>query len=233
VQNLPLSRPWTDTSVGSTVAAASTSAAVEGPVPPDQIRLLALPSPTEILGPDERSWRAWASWRLWTQFIMETVVGVSDRRKRKKRRQSRTSGAVNANPLARRRSGGMGMRIVRSSLLVVKVLSISRLCVDPTTRPRPVVAALLLAVAVVDPVIDHDEVVGVGHEREEGERSAEAVDELGWKEGGWCLDYGWAGAVPCWCVGSQCASDGASWEWWGRVCCIPMNGGYRSVSTPV
>jgi hypothetical protein len=83
----------------------------------------------------------------------------------------------------------------------VKVLSISRLCVDPTTRPRPVVAALLLAVAVVDPVIDYDEVVGVGHERRKGKG---VRGDGGWAEveGGWVvcgLRLGWRCSMPvCW-----------------------------------
>ena len=165
---------------------------------------------------------------------METVVGMSDgehRRKRKKRRQSRTSGT--ANPLARRRPGGMGMRIVRSSLLVVKVLSISRLCLDPTTRPRPVVAALLLAVAVVDPAIDHDE-VGVGYEKEDRERSMRRrwMSWGGRRVGGVWVTVGLA-LFHAGVLGLSALSDRASWEWWGRVCCIPTNGGYRSVSAPV
>ena len=164
---------------------------------------------------------------------METVVGVSDKRKRKKRRQSRTSNGA-ANTLARRRPRGMGMRILRSSLLVVKVLSISRLCVDPTTRPRPVVAALLLAVAVVDPVIDHDEVVGVGHEREERERSIRRrwMSWGGRRVGGVWVTVGLA-LFHAGVLGLSALSDSASWQWWGRVCCIPMDGGYRSVSTSV
>ena len=231
MQNLPLSRPWTDTSGGSTVATTPESATVEGPIPPEQSRLLALPSPTEILGPDERSWRAWASWKLWTRFIMETVIGVSNgehRRKQKKRRQSRTS-----DPFVRRRPGGLGMRIMRSSLLVVKVLTISRLCLDPTTRPRPVVATLLLAVAVVDSVIDHDE-VGVGHEREERGRSMQRrwMSWRGRRLGGVWITVGLA-LFHVGVLGLSALSDGASWQWWGKVCCIPMDGGYRSMSTPV
>jgi hypothetical protein len=228
VQNLPLSRPWADASSGSTVATAAASATVEGSIPLEQSRLLALPSPTEILGPDERSWRAWASWKLWTRFIMKTIVGASGsehRRKWKKRRQS------NVNSLVRRRPGSMGMRIVRSSLLVVKVLTIPRLCLNPTMRPRPVVAALLLAVAVVDSVLDHDE-VGVGHEREERERSTwrRWISWRGRRLGSVWIPIGLA-LFHAGVLGLSALSDGTSWEWWGNVCCIPIVGGYRSVST--
>ncbi|KIM42420.1 hypothetical protein M413DRAFT_444837 [Hebeloma cylindrosporum] len=237
-QNLPLSRLWTNASEGSTVATSPAGGAtVDGTVPPEQSRLLALPSPTEILGPDERSWRAWASWKLWTRFIMETVIGVSDsehRRRRKKRRQSRTFNA-NANRFVRR---GMGMRIVRSALLVAKVLTIPRLCLDPTTRPRPVVAALLLAVAVVDSVIDHDGVVGVGHEREERGRERSTTRRrwmscIGRRMGSVWITVGLAlfhvGVLGL----SGALSGSAPWDWWGQLCCIPMDGGYLLVSTPV
>ena len=157
---------------------------------------------------------------------METVIGVSDterRGKRRKRRQSRTS---SSNSLVRRRP--MGMRVVRSSLLVVKVLTIPRLCLDPTARPRPVVAALLLAVAVADSVIDHDE-VGVGHEREGRSTRRRWMSWHGRRLGSVWITVGLA-AFHFGVLGVSALSGGASWEWWGKVCCIPTDGGYRLVS---
>lgn len=48
----------------------------------------------------------------------------------------------------------MRWRLIRSSLLVVKALTVSRVCLDPTTRPRPAVVAFLLIAAVADTVVD-------------------------------------------------------------------------------
>ena len=164
---------------------------------------------------------------------METVVGVSDTERRGKRRKRRHSRTSSSNPLVRRRSvaGGMGMRIVRSSLLVVKVLTIPRLCFDPTMRPRPVVAALLLAVAVADSVIDHDE-VSVGHEREGRSTRRRWMSWRGRRVGGVWITVGLA-AFHFGVLGVSVLSGGASWEWWGKLCCVPTDGGYRLVSTPV
>ncbi|KAF8898129.1 kinase-like domain-containing protein [Gymnopilus junonius] len=90
--------------------------------------LLALPSPVEILGPAE-------------------VLYRKERPRKKKKR----NGIVH-----RGGRSGLSLRLLRSTLLVIKVLTIPRICPDPLTHPRPVIATLLLAAAVVDTVIDYD-----------------------------------------------------------------------------
>jgi hypothetical protein len=133
------------------------------------------------------------------------------------------------------------MRIVRSSLLVVKVLTIPRVCLDPTMRPRPVVAALLLGAAVVDTVINHDE-MRAGCERSEerrnqrrwwrnwGERRLGSV----WITVGLAVFHASVLGVSTLLDGTK-APDSGSWDWWGKVCCIPLDGAgeYRSVPIPI
>ncbi len=57
----------------------------------------------------------------------------------------------------RRNLAIVAMKLLRSSLLVAKVLTIRRVCPDPLTRPRPLASAFLLALAICDTVLDHDD----------------------------------------------------------------------------
>ena len=117
------------------------------------------------------------------------------------------------------------MRIMRSSLLVVKVLTIPRVCLNPATRPRPVVAALLLGAAIVDTVIDHDE-VGVRRERFEERRGQRRWMSWGGRrlKGVWItvgLALFHAGALG---LSTLLGAPGSGpWEWWGKFCCSPMD----------
>jgi hypothetical protein len=49
----------------------------------------------------------------------------------------------------------MLMRLIRSLLLLAKVMTLRRMCPDPSTGLRPIVAAFLLALAIGDTVLDH------------------------------------------------------------------------------
>ncbi|KAF8954903.1 hypothetical protein BDZ97DRAFT_2064311 [Flammula alnicola] len=125
--------------------------------------------------------------------------------------------------------GVVGMRVFRSSLLVMKVVTIPRVCPDPTTRPRPLVAVLLLSVALVDTVIDHgDEYEPLDRARREKEVEHKSVRE---RRGGlivrrmrgvWItaglalfhLSVLWM-STP---AGGLTGSAGVE-GWWGNVCC--------------
>jgi hypothetical protein len=133
------------------------------------------------------------------------------------------------------------MRIVRSLLLVVKVLTIPRVCLNPSTRPRPVVAALLLGAAVLDTVIDHDD-VGVGREGSEERRNERRWMSWGgrrlggaWITVGLALFHASVLGLSTLLDGAKAPPDSGSWEWYGKVCCIPMDGTgeYRSVPIPI
>jgi hypothetical protein len=80
-----------------------------GPLAHDKAKLLALPSPIDVLGPEEGSWRNWFSYTSWI------VTGQRYRRWILQRRVD-TRGVG-----GRRRWQHFGMRVLRSCLLVVKV----------------------------------------------------------------------------------------------------------------
>ena len=87
-----------------------------GPLAHDQVKLLALPSPIDILGPEEGSWRSWLSLASWI------VAGHRFRRWMLRRRVD-TRGEE-----GKRRWQKFGMRVLRSCLLIVKVLALFSLC---------------------------------------------------------------------------------------------------------
>lgn len=107
------------------------------------------------------------------------------------------------------------LRLLRSSLLVVKVLTISRVCVDPATRPRPVVVALLLVAAVSDTVIDHED---------EGAERQLATGY--WMRGVWVtvglalLHVGILG-LSAWSEWG--GADSGLFHSWKKICCVPMS----------
>lgn len=78
-----------------------------GPLAHDKAKLLALPSPIDVLGPEEGSWRSWLSFTSWI------VAGHGYRRWMF---QSRAD-----TRREKRRWQKYGMRLLRSCLLVVKV----------------------------------------------------------------------------------------------------------------
>ena len=75
----------------------------------DKAKLLALPSPIDVLGPEEGSWRNWFSFTSWI------ATGQRYRRWIFQHRVDTRSGG------GRRRWQHFGMRVLRSCLLVVKV----------------------------------------------------------------------------------------------------------------
>ena len=75
----------------------------------DKAKLLALPSPIDVLGPEEGSWRSWLSLTSWI------VTGQRFRRWMMLRRRVDTRG------VGIRRWQHFGMRFLRSCLLIVKV----------------------------------------------------------------------------------------------------------------
>ena len=77
-----------------------------GPLTHDKAKLLALPSPIDVLGPEEGSWRSWLSFASWI------VTGQRYRRWMFRRR---------VDTRGRRRWQHFGMRFLRSCLLVIKV----------------------------------------------------------------------------------------------------------------
>ena len=83
-----------------------------GPLAHDKAKLLALPSPIDVLGPEEGSWRSWLSFASWI------VTGQRYRRWIWQRRVD-TKGVGGRG---RRRWRRFGMRVLRSCLLIVKVL---------------------------------------------------------------------------------------------------------------
>jgi hypothetical protein len=112
-----------------------------GPLAHDKAKLLALPSPIDVLGPEEGSWRSWLSLASW-------IVAGHRYRRWMLRRRVDTRGWRK-----------FGMRVLRSCLLIAKVSTIPRLCPDP-------VVALLLGAALADSVVDRwvaSAVLGVVH----------------------------------------------------------------------
>ena len=109
--------------------------------------LLALPSSIEVLGPAEGSWRSLLHWRTWMRFW----IGVLFRRGKPRKRTKRNGTGIQTQD-----HSGLGLKILRSSLLIIKVWTIPRICPDPLTRLRAFVAAVLLAAALADTVIDYD-----------------------------------------------------------------------------
>lgn len=116
----------------------------------ESARLLALPPPSEILGPEQARWRRWLAHTMW---VYRTALRVALRTPpgayvaQRKRPAAWTVSA-------RWRTG---TRVLRSSLLALKVLSLTRACRDPVGCPRGGAIALLLAAALADTAIDHEQ----------------------------------------------------------------------------
>lgn len=189
----------------------------EVPIVPEKVHLLTLPSPREVLGPEESNERGWFSWPTW--------AGGTGKKRRRSSVGSRKE---------RRTWGVLGMRILRSSVLVVKVLTIPRLCTDPTTRPRPVIAALLLALALMDTVVDHQDFTvddrqrkpSISREREKttiGGTNVLHSSGLRRVGSGIWISLG-LGLLHFAVLGLSNASSspGAAGDIWSRTCCIPI-----------
>ncbi|EDR06625.1 uncharacterized protein LACBIDRAFT_299595 [Laccaria bicolor S238N-H82] len=100
----------------------------------ERARLLGLPSPTEVLGPEEGVWGGW--WRK-ARVVARRNLGITRRGRR----------------------GKVYLRVVRSVVLVAKVLSIPHICSSYPVgemRPRMGVVALLLGAAVADTVVEYE-----------------------------------------------------------------------------
>uniref|UniRef100_A0A8H7XRT1 non-specific serine/threonine protein kinase n=1 Tax=Psilocybe cubensis TaxID=181762 RepID=A0A8H7XRT1_PSICU len=205
-QNLPLARPRGELSVSSASGAPDT---IKNEDYSEPTRVLALPSPVEVLGPEETSLRNWLTWKMWKPLLTGVFFPVKKGRRSKK--------GVPAGKNWHHSRNRLGLRLIRSSLLVVKVLTISRVCLNPATRPRPVVVALLLVAAVSDTVIDHED---EGTERQL--RTGSRVRGVWVTVGLALLHFGILGL--------------SAWSEWGgvdhfyawkRICCIPMAGTSR------
>lgn len=97
-EDLPLTRPRMDNG--------GVDDGGGGPLAHDKAKLLALPSPIDVLGPEEGSWRSWLSITSWM------VAGHRYRRWVLRRRVDTRGG---------RRWQRLGMKVLRSCLLIVKV----------------------------------------------------------------------------------------------------------------
>ncbi|KDR72649.1 hypothetical protein GALMADRAFT_142947 [Galerina marginata CBS 339.88] len=212
-QGLPLARPWTDTSAPTSPTPNEGTSMELASLAADKSQRLALPSPVEVLGPEEGSWRSWFTWNTWRHFVTG-VVFRRDNHRRKKKARILTERDLHGH-------GGMGMRLIRSSLLVVKILTIPRLCPNSMTRPRPVIVALLLAAAVADTVIDHD--------AEPPETMLMRQDSRGrGKTMGWRMRGVWVtlglGLLHVGVLGLSALRGG-----WETACCIPLDSGLRDM----
>jgi len=90
--------------------------------------ILTLPSPAEVSGSEESLLQSWFNWGVF-KLLLDTHQG--------------------------RRWAEMVMRLIRSLLLIAKVMTLRGVCPDPSTGPRPIVTAFLLALAIGDTVLDH------------------------------------------------------------------------------
>ncbi|KAF9482726.1 kinase-like protein [Pholiota conissans] len=117
------------------------------PLSSETTRLLALPPPDEILGPEQRQWRMWLSRTLWIYHSALRLVFGKDVLRPSRRRP---------DSVVATRRWRVGMRLFRSVVLVAKVMSIARVCRDPLTCSRPWVIAFLFAGALADTVFDHE-----------------------------------------------------------------------------
>lgn len=90
--------------------------------------VLTLPSPAEVSEPEDSPLQSWFNWGVF-KLLLDTHQGM--------------------------RWAEMMMRLIRSVLLIAKVITLRGMCPDPSTGPRPIVAAFLLALAIGDTVLDH------------------------------------------------------------------------------
>lgn len=159
-ENLPLTRPRKDNDTGDERSHDTNNVTLAH----ETAKLLALPSPIDVLGPEEGSWRSWLSLSSWV-VAGQRYKGWMFRR----RVDTRGFGGRGGRD---KRWQIFGMRILRNCLLIVKVLRLLLISIewsltcpnikisiiprDPLTRPHPAITAFLLGAAVTDSVLDHD-----------------------------------------------------------------------------
>lgn len=92
--------------------------------------VLTLPSPDEVSESEDSVLQLWFNWGIF-KVLMDTNQ--------------------------RRRLAEMMMRLIRSLLLITKVITLRGMCRDPSTGPRPIVAAFLLVLAIGDTILDQND----------------------------------------------------------------------------
>jgi hypothetical protein len=90
--------------------------------------ILTLPSPSEDSGSEDHLLQSWLQWGTF-KIPLDANQG--------------------------RRWTEMMIRLIRSLLLITKVMTLRGMCPDPSTGPHPIVATFLLALAIGDTVLDH------------------------------------------------------------------------------
>ncbi|KAF8815160.1 kinase-like protein [Phlegmacium glaucopus] len=125
--NLPLTRLRMDNDTGDEFSHDINNAH-------EKAKLLALPSPTDVFGPEEGSWRSWLSLSWWLMVVQ--------RRKRWIFRRQLYPRGLGSRGGRGKRWQILGMRVLRSCLLIVKISTIPRLCPDPTTRLCPAISTM-------------------------------------------------------------------------------------------
>lgn len=165
---LSLGRPRGNTVIttpGPVVPAVPTAEALSS----EATRLLALPPPADILGPEQARWRRWLGRAFWMYHSTLRLLYGSDALKTGPGRTRRPDSLITTTRWR------VGMRVLRSSLLVGKVLSIMRMCRNPGMCPKPWAVVLLFTGALADTVVDHEamyhltprESLRVVHDREQ------------------------------------------------------------------
>jgi len=212
--NLPLARPR----VGGSPPGTHVPPPVEDENSPltEKLPLLALPSPPNILGDEDQVPQSWFATRI---FKLWLSLNHTD-----PRREGRTSAST-------------AMRLVRTLLLVVKVLTIRWICPDPSSRPRLIISGFLLVLAIGDTVVDHhDRFVQEGNRRGRIWRSETdrrrsngsiSVSRLGsgiWITASLTLIHFTVVGLSSATFGSG-AGSGTLGEPWGKICCVSSTSG--------
>ena len=190
----------------------------ENPPLTEKLPLLTLPSPPNILGDEDQIPQSWFTTRI---FKLWLSLNHTDPR-RGERGRSLASTA---------------MKLVRSLLLVVKVLTIRWICPDPLSRPRLIISAFLLALAIGDTVLDHhDRFVQEGNRRgrtwrseTDRRRNNGSIPVLRLGSGIWITAS--LALIHFTVVGLSSATSGSSGgsgtlgELWGKICCVSLTNG--------
>ncbi|KAF9525399.1 kinase-like domain-containing protein [Crepidotus variabilis] len=204
IAELPLSRPQRTLS-GSENVTPSPSSKHSPEVPTaNEKPLLALPSPPEVLGSEDTARRSRSSTRNIGRWLHGDDVSRTERH---------------------RRLRSTGIRFMRSSLLVAKALSIPRMCGADSTRPRPVVAVVLLGMAIADTVLDHrdwneesDEIKPPSSGQVASTRPK--IAGIWFTLGLTAIHFGFLALIS--------SSDvlhkyGVTGSWLEKICCVPVN----------
>ena len=139
--NLTVARTWSlegSSSSSPPIAHASATGIEPTTGTSEKMQLLALPSPDD--GRKSEDGDVWFRWLEALKAWLDLVYSSTERGRGE-----------------RRNLAAVGMRLMRSGLLVGKVLTIGRMCPDPRTRPRLLVSGFLLALAIWDTILDHDD----------------------------------------------------------------------------